>query len=232
MTMGLLTSFTASTSVSAWIELLIFSGALFLNYWATMRIITQAGYSAAWIALPIAPLVLTIICYVIFWNDIHEIFFGGGFGFGFGSFNNVSLFWHLDEISILLNWLFYIVFAFSRWPVTGTPRAPEGDAPRPSRFTRATISTAKEPAAATAPLPGPRPAVASAAGPGGGPTGASRPAATRPSAQFCAWCGEALPGNRALFHDCGPKDRPETHCKNCGTAYAAGSTQCTACGGA
>jgi hypothetical protein len=230
MTMGLLTSFTASTSVSAWIELLIFSGALFLNYWATMRIIAQAGYSPLWILLPLSPLVLTTICYIIFWSDIHEVFFGGGFGGGFGIDSHVSLIWHLDELSIVVSWLFFIVFAFSRWPVSGQGHTRVADgSPLPLRV------DPKQPASA---LPPPdssgvarvasRPPVSSAAGPGVGP----RAPVARNSAQHCAWCGESLPGNRALFHDCGPKDRPETFCKICGVAFASGSTQCSSCGAA
>ena len=225
--MGLLTPFIASTSVGGWIELLILIGLLFLNYWATMRIITQAGYSVVWIVLPIAPLVLTIICYVIFWNDIHGIVFGNSFGFG--GVNNVSLFWHLDEISIFLNWLFYIVFAFSRWPVSGTRHSPDVDVPQPPPSLGANLSSAAGPASPS-PLPGARVMPASRGGPVAGPANvASAPASKPPSAQFCAWCGEALPGNRALFHDCGPKDRPETFCKNCGVAFPAGTSQCNSC---
>jgi hypothetical protein len=225
--MGLLTPFIASTSVGGWIELLILIALLFLNYWATMRIITQAGYSAVWIVLPIAPLVLTIICYVIFWNDIHEIFFGSSFGFG--GINNVSIFWHLDEIGIFLNWLFYIVFAFSRWPVSGTRHSPDVDVPQPPPSLGANLSSAAGPASPS-PLPGARVMPASRGGPVAGPANvASAPASKPPSAQFCAWCGEALPGNRALFHDCGPKDRPETFCKNCGVAFPAGTSQCNSC---
>jgi hypothetical protein len=224
--MGLLTPFVASTSVGGWVELFIFLGLLFLNYWATMRIITQAGYSALWIVLPLAPLVLTIICYIIFWNDIHEIFFGGSFGFG--GVGNVSLFWHLDEVSIFLNWLFYMVFAFSRWPVSEGRHVP-GAGLTTTQMTGPNPAPATGSAAAPSLLPAPRPVLSSAAGPGGAP---STPVFKRPSAQFCAWCGESLPGNRALFHDCGPKDRPETHCKNCGTAFAAGTSQCSSCGAA
>jgi len=224
--MGVLTPLIASTSVGGWIELLVFVGLLFLNYWATMRIITQAGYSASWIALPLAPLVLTIICYIVLWNDLHEIYFGSSFGFG--GIGNISIYWHLDEIAIFLNWLFFIVFAFSNWPVSGTRRSPDADGPRPPRVTRAKNGPASSPEEAPASLPYVRPTLATAAGPAAGST--SAPAAKRPSAQFCAWCGESLPGNRALFHDCGPKDRPETNCKICGTAFPAGTTQCNTCG--
>jgi hypothetical protein len=227
--MGTLTPFIASTSAGGWIELLIILGLLFLDYWATMRIITQAGYSSAWILLPLAPLVLTIVCYAIFWNDLHEIYFGGGFGFG--DIGNARLFWHLDEFSILLNWIFYLVFAFSRWPAVGTGGAPDASPPLPTP-TRAIPNLPSRSPESAAPVPSAQ-VIPSGAGPGSGP--ATTPAAalaSRPVGKFCAWCAEALPGSRALFHDCGSKDRPETFCRSCGAALPAGGTACTACGAA
>lgn len=229
--MGPLTPFIASTSVSAWIELLILMGMLFLNYWATMRIIAQAGYSPLWILLPLAPLVLTTICYLIFWADVHEVFFGGGFGVGFGIDSHVTFIWHVDELSIVLSWLFFIIFAFSRWPVSGERHTRDaGGLPPPLRTDPGRPTTAPPPLpdssgvaryASTTALPSaPRPAVTPSA------------PASRTRAQYCAWCGESLPGNRALFHDCGPTDRPAAFCKLCGTAYASGSTQCGSCGAA
>jgi hypothetical protein len=228
--MGHLTPLIASTSVRGWIALLVILGLLFLDYWATLRIITQAGYSYLWILLPLAPLVLTIVCYVILWNDLHGIFVSDNFGFG--GINNASLFWHLDEVSIFLNWLFYLVFAFSRWPVTGTPRAPDAAAPLTPDSTRSVPRSPSSRPAPSAPIPSAR-VVSSAAGPGAGPAStADPPPSRRPAALACAWCGESLPGSRSLFHDCGPKDRPVTFCKNCGTALPPGSTECNSCSAA
>src|SRR5580698_5916913 len=150
--MGHVTPLIASTSVTGWIELLILLGLLFLDYWATMRIITQAGYSYLWILLPLAPLILTIICYVILWNDLHEIYFGSSFGFE--GINNASLFWHLDEFSIFLNWLFYVIFAFSRWPSTVAPHRSDA-APLPPTPTRATPASPGSPPASAATTPAP-----------------------------------------------------------------------------
>jgi hypothetical protein len=136
----------------------------------------------------------------------------------------------MDKASILLNWVFYMVFAFSRWPVSGTGHARDPDVPRPPESTRSIpnpVSSSPTPAAA---MPSARVITGSAAGPGAGPGGAPRsPAPQRPGAQSCGWCGESLPGNRALFHDCGSKDRPETFCKNCGSALPAGSATCSSC---
>jgi hypothetical protein len=224
--MGLLTPIIAA-SVGSGIAILIVLGLIALNYWATSRIISQAGYSSLWILLPIAPLVLTIICYIIFWHDIRTVIFGGTLGIG--GINTVGFVWDLDEIAIFLNWLFYLVFAFSRWPVSSAHRAPSVDGPSAPAAARSNPLPSPVPPTPTTALPTSRVVPSSAASPGTGPAVvSSTPVAKR--AQFCAWCGEALPGNRALFHDCGPKDRPETFCKSCGTALPAGVTVCSACG--
>jgi hypothetical protein len=228
--MGQLTVLLASTSGGGLIALLIILGLVFVDYWATMRIITKAGYSSKWILLPLAPLILTIVYYVILWHDLREIYFGSSIGFG--GFSNTKFFWGLDVFSIFLNWLFYVIFAFSRWPSTVAPRQSD-DPPLPPTPTRAISGSPSKPPAPAAPVPTERAVPPSGAGPGAGPGGASvAPALKRPSAQFCAWCGEPLPGNRALFHNCGSKDRPETNCKTCGTALPAGSTECSSCGAA
>jgi hypothetical protein len=244
--MGILTLFAPTTSVSSIVQLIIYIGVTALTYWALLRIITAAGYSNVWMALPISTMFLTWLCYIIFWSDLHGIYFGGAFSFGFSGFNQVSIPWTLDEISIVLNWLFFLVIAFSGSPIGerfagSLPSRSAPPAPMNYGAPASTLPPPPDPVTATRPVPpsaaGPvnvvRPMPPSAAGPGGG--GAAVPGATapkRPGAQFCAWCGESLPGNRALFHDCGPKDRPETNCKNCGTSYPAGSTTCASCSGA
>ena len=230
--MGQLTPFGALiTSVSAgtWIQLIITLGAVALTYFAMSRIIAQAGYSSIWILLPIAPVVLTIICYVILWHDLNAIIIGGPIGF-FGV-DSVGLFWHLDQIAFVLNWIFFLVFAFSRWPGSVIRHVTDVDAPSAPQYSR---PVTRGPGSGLPAPPDPvipqRVATASAAGPGATPAVVpSTPGVKKPGAQFCAWCGEALPGNRALFHDCGSRDRPETHCKNCGTVFVSGSSECASC---
>jgi hypothetical protein len=226
--MGLLTPFIATT-IGGWIDLLVFFALIFLNYWAISRIIKQAGYASIWILLPLAPLLLTVLSFIIFWSDVHTIIFGGTLGFG--GVNSIGVVWHLDQLSIFLNWIFFLVFAFSRWPGSGSGYSRPVDGPRPAEAMRANSGPASVPPTPTAAAPRPRVNPSSAAGPGSGPTDVpSIPIPKGPKAQFCAWCGESLPGNRALFHDCGPKDRPEAFCKNCGTAMSAGASSCSACG--
>ena len=223
-------AFASSVSSGTWIELLLAIGLIALFFVATARIIAQAGYSTLWILLPLSTPILTTICFVALWHDLNAVVFGNSIGFI--GISTVGLVWHLDQFSVLLNIGFYLVFAFSRWPVSGTRHARDADGPMPSQSGRAAPSgpstgrmVASEPVAAPRALP------ASAAGPGAGAAAAPRaPTPKTPGAQFCAWCGEATPGNRALFHDCGPKDRPVTFCKSCGTALPAGSSECSVCG--
>jgi hypothetical protein len=245
--MGILTLFGPSTTVGSIFELIIYIGVTAVTFWALLRIITAAGYSTVWMALPISTIFFTWMCYIIFWSDIHAIYFGNGFYFGFSGISQVNVFWTLDEVSIVANWLFFLVIAFSGSQISerltrGSSRPVQVDyastlppPPDPAGPARPMPPTAAgpgpRPAPPTAAGPVTRPLPPSAAGPGGAPSGV--PAAPkRPGAQFCPWCGESLPGNRALFHDCGPKDRPETICKICGTAFPAGSTQCASCAGA
>ncbi|MGB8195934.1 MAG: hypothetical protein WCF25_02880, partial [Acidimicrobiales bacterium] len=111
--MGLLTLFAPSTSFGSIVELLIYICVTGITYWALQRIITGAGYSTVWMALPASTMLLTWICYIIFWSDIHGIYFGGGFDFGFSGISQVNVVWTLDEISIVANWIFFLVIAFS-----------------------------------------------------------------------------------------------------------------------
>jgi hypothetical protein len=226
--MGLVTPIIAA-SAGGLFALLVVIGLIVLNYLATSRIIAQAGYSPLWILVPVAPFVLTIICFIIFVSDVHTIFSGDGLGVG--GINNVGVAWDLDEISIFLNWIFFLIFAFSRWPVSGAHHSPSVVTPRPPDSLRAPPGPASIHPTPGAAVPTARVVPASGAGPGSGPAVPSASVAKRQGAQFCPWCAEPLPGNRALFHDCGSKDRPEAFCKNCGKTLPAGSSVCNECAG-
>lgn len=220
-------AFVTSVSAGTWTELVLAIGLMALLFFATARIIAQAGYSALWILLPLSTFVLTTVCFFILWHDLNAIVFGGSIGFI--GISTVGLFWHLDQVSALLNFGFYLLFAFSRWPESGSRLDRDDDGPIASQPVRAPTGPASSPPVAPEPVAVPRGMPASGAGPGAGPAPSRVPANKKAGAQFCAWCGEATPGNRALFHDCGSKDRPETFCKSCGTALPAGSSECTAC---
>ncbi len=223
-------AFATSVSAGTWIELLIAIGVVALNYYAMTRIISQAGYSPVWILLPLAPLILTIVAFIIFWHDVNAIFFGDSVGFV--GITTIGIVWHLDQLSFVANWAFFLVFAFSRWPVSEGRPSPSGGPARPPESPpnpagRWSPNTPTAPVARGMPSSGASPG----SGPAVAPVAAASPPPTRTTGpKICGWCGEALPGNRALFHDCGPKDRPETFCKSCGSAFPVGTSQCNSCG--
>lgn len=201
-----------------------------LNLWATARIIGQAGYSRLWILLPLVSFVLTFAAIVTFSHDLLLILLGESQGLG-----TAEGLWVFAGLSWAATWVFFLVFAFSRWPVTSLAGARGHEGPRP-----------EPPASPWTSRPGPTyrpqlPAVTKprdAASPSGdlaenvppapavvAPSPTSGPASVR----HCAWCGEPLPGNRAFFHECGSRDRPATHCVTCGAALPNDGAPCATC---
>jgi hypothetical protein len=202
-----------------------------LDYWALTRIIHKAGFSRGWIILPLLPVALTIACTVITYYDLRNSLFGFstgllGFSTGFYGYSGVRFLWDLDLISIFLNWVFFMIFAFTEWPnARGGGGATNQPAGGPASYVP---SGAVAPAAARSrgvtrdysPT-----AAASVTAPVAAP---SAPAAI---VKHCVWCAESLPGSRALFHDCGPKTRPPVFCEKCGsTLNQVGD--CSDCGAA
>lgn len=199
--------------------LIILVAVLAVSFWAASRVVLQAGYSLPWLALPLAAVILTIVCYSVLLYDLH------GFSFGVTpnvfDVMNVGLAWRLDEVAIVLNWVFFLFIAFSGSLAPRSPRRPKG--PIPSRLApseasgeapRATLASTTQTATTGDRSAAPATAPASSTG---------------PKIKNCVWCAEALPGSRALFHDCGPKDRPAVYCSRCASALPAGSGECPAC---
>lgn len=188
-----------------------------LDFWALTRIIYKAGFSRAWIIIPLLPVVLTIACSVITYNDIRSSLIGNSTGFlsfstGFFGFSRVGFLWDLDLISFLLNWLFFMIFAFIEWPnARGGGGASTPPAERPGSYV---TSGAAAPAAARS-----RGVTRDYSPTSAEPVTAPAAAPSAPAAivKHCVWCADSLPGSRALFHDCGPKSRPPIFCEKCGS---------------
>ena len=226
---GLIVSFATRDLVYFSIAMCV----LVLNYWAMTRIIRQAGYSTYWIVIPLAPLAITVAYMVIAYHDLNALVQGVPIGF-FGA-NGLTVLWHLDELSGLILWLFFLIFAFSKWPVAkgraGAKDTTQRPAPAVATANRASTdrpTTTRSSAVSRPEVPNspPEPSPDSAAG-RGAPTLATAPGPRK--AVYCGWCGEAIPGNRGLSHDCGPKDRPFTCCRFCGKPLADGAERCTEC---
>ncbi|MGH3733440.1 MAG: hypothetical protein ACRDVC_08725 [Acidimicrobiales bacterium] len=197
--------------------------------WALTRIIFKAGFSSAWMIAPVVPAALTIACAITTysnfsgsplgvpsrffgWSMMNVLWHGGETSLGFVQ---MGLLWHIDLITIIANWVLILFLAVARWPSVGT-----GGRVVASKPVRVPRSRVKSTPAAAAPR-GPRGvtrdygrATEAAAAP---VATAPAPSAPGPAVKHCAWCAEALPGSRALFHDCGPKTRPPVFCVKCGS---------------
>jgi hypothetical protein len=214
-----------ATAIGGGFSLIVLIAIPVINFWAVTRIIHQAGYSRNWILVPLTPFVLFIAVAVDSVVTIHDFAIGTTTGLSY--FEGVSVLWSLFAISLFVTWIFFLVFAFSTWPVSrdgggsfSGPARPAGPFPA---------------ASPTPPLGQPRgvtrdyspPAATSTATTAG--AGASVASPPPPTAKSCVWCAELLPGSRALFHDCGSKDRPPVFCAKCGSTLTAVG-DCASCG--
>jgi hypothetical protein len=224
-------------SINPTITLGLTIAVLVINYGAVARVINQAGYSPMYMVIPLAPFGFLIASVVELYREIHGLDFGGRYGFL--GINNIGILWELFWISLLVNWVLFLVFAFTRWPA-GTTRAPRA----PRRSKAQPEGRGFSPADVAAATPSKR---FGSGGPGfatnitetpATPSSPPEPAAPALApvvnvgaavVKRCVWCGDALPGSRALFHDCGPTDRPPAFCGKCGSALAEGSTSCANC---
>jgi hypothetical protein len=197
-------------------------GVLVLVYVAIATIISKAGYPWVWVILPLTPFALFVACIV-------DLYLG---------VSSIGILWNAFLISVAVNCVMFFVFAFSRWP-TVAPRTP-----RDSRSSKAQAATPTSQGFSPTDMA----SRSSKRFPSGGPafatntgtepsspadstavaSAAPAPAASSAAIKRCVWCGDSLPGSRALFHDCGPTDRPPAYCAKCGNALAA-SGQCLVC---
>jgi hypothetical protein len=167
------------------------------------------------------------------------------FGVGSTSFisnlSAVGTVWDIDRFTIFANWIFFLIFAFSRWPgalVVDSARpssSPPGGSPQyglgDSRLPNPSPGSIPSPMGATSSSPPHFQNVVGGERARDALTANATPAANAGAVRtkHCVWCGESLPGSRALFHDCGSKDRPATNCVACGAALSSEGAPCRAC---
>lgn len=86
-----------------------------LNFAATFKIITKAGYSGWWIILPLASLIAIAIAAGVV---AHEAVTPLSTTSSVSSDLTAALaYWIVAGVVLFANWLFFIVFAFSDWPI-------------------------------------------------------------------------------------------------------------------
>jgi hypothetical protein len=207
---------------------------LALNFFAVAKIITKAGYSPRWIWVPLAPVCLWFFTFILLTVDVRTIVLGGGATATLPvNLGNFALLEVIDFLSVIVTWVFFLIFAFSTWPVSLARRDTRGFEADP----RTTFVPAARPRVGAPAL---TPDI-----PGGG-AATSTPAYARPvpaSAQtlppppveksrviYCSWCGNQRASDAVAIHHCGSLDRPAVYCMNCGTPLGSGAPACTSCG--
>jgi hypothetical protein len=216
--------------------LVIGIGLLVLDFVAVAKIITKAGYSSRWVLVPLAPVFLWLVSIVLLAVDVRTVVIGGATVSVPVSLANFQILEILDFLSVFVTWVFFLIFAFSDWPVatqrrgTGRPLANQ-----PTDFAYAGQAQGR-------PVPPPGYPGTVAAGPAttnvvvaAAPTAPTfQNAAPQPAAQsqviFCSWCGKERAVDAQAIHHCGSRERPAVHCMNCGTPFEDGATNCASCG--
>jgi len=101
-------------ATSGAVVLVVSIGVAVITVIAMVTIITKAGYSGAWILAPLSVVILWIILLTVSFNSLTSFS-----AFDFQTARALAI---LEFIDVVLNWVLFLVFAFSDWPVLqGTP---------------------------------------------------------------------------------------------------------------
>jgi hypothetical protein len=206
---------------------------LLLNFWAVSKIITKAGYSAKWIVVPLTPVCLWFISLLVLILDARSLVVGDttvSVPVSLGNFEALQI---LDVLSVVVTWVFFIIFAFSNWPVSASPRMPRASfTNQPTAFVPTGQVPVHTPASPPMPPPThvpPNSAAAASSMPGTAQLPAP-PTEVKRTTIFCSWCGKERAVDAQALHHCGSKERPVVYCMNCGTPFEAGASNCASCG--
>ena len=170
-------------------------GLIVLDIIAVVKIITKAGYSGAWILVVFAPILVWAITSAVVYNNYDSTPY-------YGTFDAASFAWAwiADGIAYLVPWVFFLVFAFSDWPINKRLRALSSAGANPPRLpfpqyppqsTQAGVMTSPAPQSDTVERFSAQ-----------APTGDGHAVATS-SVQFCRSCGSAMAQESAFCGACG-----------------------------
>jgi hypothetical protein len=231
-----------------------------LSLIAVASIIDKAGYSSLWVAIPLIPVVLTIVLY---FQEINALsaFTQGGSGLEFSRLAPImygqmlslegsvgvsafSLTYYIDLASTAVAWLFFLYFAFAAWPAkmgsgaSSVQTSVTSGAPASSARQGSAVASAPAPAS-TSTLSGmnakrfgrtPNLQAAPSTGEAIGDTALMTEQG--PKLEYCKWCGKERAVDSFAIHYCGPADRPVAFCATCGGSIPSGSSVCSSCGAA
>ena len=136
-------------------DLVILLGILALNFVAVAKIITKAGYSPRWIWVPLTPVCLWFFTLILLAVDVRTIVLGRDATVSLPvSLGNFALLQVADVLSVIVTWVFFLIFAFSTWPVT-LPRREARSFERDPRTTFVPVARSRAGAPALTPdIPG------------------------------------------------------------------------------
>ena len=215
-------------------DLLILLGILALNFFAVAKIITKAGYSPKWIWVPLTPVCLWFFTFILLTVDVRTIVLANNATVSLPvSLGNFLLLEVVDFLSVIVTWVFFLIFAFSTWPVSVARRGTRSFEADPRRtFVPASGPRAGAPAL-TPDIPGSGAATTTPAHSRPVPVSAQTlppPSVEKSRIIYCSWCGNQRASDAVAIHHCGSLDRPAVYCMNCGTPLGSSAPTCTSCG--
>jgi hypothetical protein len=231
--MGPIEAITLGQSARGITDLVILLGILALNFFAVAKIITKAGYSTKWIWVPLTPVCLWFFTFILLTVDVRTIVLANNATVSLPvSLGNFLLLEVIDFLSVIVTWVFFLIFAFSTWPVSVARRETRGFEDPRTTFVPASRPRAGAPAL-TPDIPGSGAATRMPAH--ARPVPASAQTLPPPSVEesriiYCSWCGNQRASDAVAIHHCGSLDRPAVYCMNCGTPLGSGALTCTSCG--
>jgi hypothetical protein len=204
---------------------------LAVNFMAVSKIITKAGYSAKWIIVPLAPVALWVVTFILLVVEVRHVVAFGTTVSQPVSLSSYRVLEALDVLSVIVTWIFFLIFAFSDWPVGQSRRSagelvPPGRSPFVPAGQAPPVVPARGPLGAGAVDPRSAPAIT------GAPSTVlvQEQAQPAPSVIYCSWCGKERAVDAQAIHHCGSKERPAAYCMVCGTPLGEGAAACTQCG--
>jgi len=229
-------------------DLIITAGVVFVTFLAVVAVITKAGFARAWLLVPLAPVIAWVVTIVLLRLRFHSFVNVGIMASIVPSTlssiygTTITAMFTIDWVTLAGAWLFFLFFAFSRWPIDTSELASRragpslrvieadrgGDVPIQSDSSPHVPSHHPVPRGpgfgALTFIPGPGSPTQKSA------TTVAERTTNRELATFCARCGESIPGNRAIGHQCPNVGKPNIFCRYCGGPNSAESRACPKCG--
>jgi hypothetical protein len=115
------TAFLATDAVTAVFWLLVWITVVVLTLVASVRIVTKAGYSAWWIAVPLTALALQIMSLILGVSSLAGLI-QSPLGFNQTEYDIAKVLAKMSLAADILTWVLFLVFAFSDWPALSGPR--------------------------------------------------------------------------------------------------------------